>query len=151
MRIPALSPGWQASFRALLDGEPGGGNAGLTTAGPPPAWPGFRQLTVTAIERESDAVISIQLDDPAGAPLPAARPGQYLTLRIQPGDEERSVLRNYSLSGPPGADYYRITVKHEPDGAASGYLHDQLAVGERLEVAAPRGPSCSTRRKRPSC
>ena len=22
LRIPALSPGWQASFRALLDGEP---------------------------------------------------------------------------------------------------------------------------------
>ena len=86
LRVPALSPGWQASLRALLDGEPGGGNAGLTTASPPPAWPGFRRLTVTAIERESDAVISIQLDDPDGAPLPAARPGQYLTLRIQSGD-----------------------------------------------------------------
>ena len=139
LRVPALSPGWQASFRALLDGEPGGGNAGLTTAGPPPAWPGFRRLTVTAIERECDAVISIQLDDPDGAPLPAARPGQYLTLRIQSGDEEHSVLRNYSLSGPPGADYYRVTVKHELDGAASSYLHDRLAVGDRLDVAAPRG------------
>ena len=28
LRIPALSPGWQASFRALLDQEPGSGNAG---------------------------------------------------------------------------------------------------------------------------
>src|SRR5512135_204500 len=37
LRISALSPGWQASFRALLDGEPGSGNAGLTDAGPPPA------------------------------------------------------------------------------------------------------------------
>ena len=139
LRIPALSPGWQASFRALLDGEPGGGNAGLVTAGPPPAWPGFRRLTVTAIERESDSVISIRLADPDGAPLPAARPGQYLTLRVEPGDEERAVLRNYSLSGPPGADDYRITVKREHDGAASGYLHGRLAVGDRLEIAAPRG------------
>ena len=40
LRIPALSPGWQASFRALLEGEPGGGNAGLVAASPPPAWPG---------------------------------------------------------------------------------------------------------------
>ena len=139
LRIPALSPGWQASFRALLDGEPGSGNAGLGTASPPPAWPGFRRLTVTAIERESDSVISIRLEDPDGAPLPAARPGQYLTVRIRPGAEERSVLRNYSLSGPPGADYYRITVKRERDGAASGYLHGRLAVGDRLEIAAPRG------------
>ena len=139
LRIAALSPGWQSSFRALLDGEAGAGNTGLAVASPPPAWPGFRRLTVAAIERESDSVISIRLEDPGGAALPAARPGQYLTLRIQPENGQRSVLRNYSLSGPPGAGYYRITVKREHDGAASGYLHTQLAVGDQLDIAAPRG------------
>ena len=84
-------------------------------------------------------MISIRLEDPDGAPLPGARPGQYLTLRIQPESEQRSVLRNYSLSGPPGAGYYRITVKREHDGAASGYLHTRLAVGDQLDIAAPRG------------
>ena len=49
------------------------------------------------------------------------------------------MLRNYSLSGPPGAGYYRITVKRERDGVASGYLHTRLAVGDRLDIAAPRG------------
>jgi ferredoxin-NADP reductase/MOSC domain-containing protein YiiM len=139
LRIPALSPGWQASFRALVEGESGSGNAGLAVTSPPPAWPGFRRLTVTAIERESDAVISIRLEDSDGAALPAARPGQYLTLRMQPDAEQRAVLRNYSLSGPPGAGYYRITVKREHDGTASGYLHSRLAVGDQLDIAAPRG------------
>jgi ferredoxin-NADP reductase/MOSC domain-containing protein YiiM/ferredoxin len=139
LRIPALSPGWQASFRALVEGEAGSGNAGLTTASPPPAWPGFRRLTVTGIERESDSVISIRLEDPGGAPVPPARPGQYLTLRLQPDDQQRPVLRNYSLSGPPGAGYYRITVKREHAGAASGYLHTHLRVGAQIEIAAPRG------------
>ena len=139
LRIPALSAGWQGSFRALLDAQPGSGNAGLADASPPPAWPGFRRLAVTAIERESDSVISIQLDDPDGAPLPAAEPGQYLTVRIQPGGHERSLLRNYSLCGLPSAGSYRIGVKRERDGAASGYLHDRLAVGDQLEIAAPRG------------
>src|SRR3954470_17569717 len=139
LRIPALSPGWQASFRALLEGEAGSGNAGLITTSPPPAWPGFRSLDVTAITGESDSVISIRLEDPDGAPLPPARPGQYLTVRIQPGGEQRSLLRNYSLSGPPDAGYYRIRVKREHDGAVSGYLHSRLAVGDRLDVAAPRG------------
>src|SRR5262245_59353473 len=50
LRIPALSDGWQASFRALLEGHAGTGNAGLATASPPPAWPGFRRLNVTAID-----------------------------------------------------------------------------------------------------
>jgi len=139
LRIPALSPGWQASFQALLEEEPGSGNAGLATTSPAPAWPGFRQLIVSAITRESDSVISIQLEDPTGAPLPAARPGQWLTLRIQPDKEHGSVLRNYSLSGRPDAGYYRITVKREHDGAASGYLHTRLAVGDQLDIAAPRG------------
>jgi ferredoxin-NADP reductase/MOSC domain-containing protein YiiM/ferredoxin len=139
LRIAALSPGWQASFRALLDGEPGSGNAGLTRASPPPAWAGFRRLAVTGIEGESDSVISIRLEDPDGVRLPPALPGQYLTLRIQPDTEQRSLLRNYSLSGPPDAGYYRIAVKREHDGAASGYLHTRLRVGDQLDIAAPRG------------
>jgi ferredoxin-NADP reductase/MOSC domain-containing protein YiiM/ferredoxin len=139
LRIPALSPGWQASFRALLDEEPGSGNAGLAVTSPPPAWPGFRSLTVTAISRESDSVISIRFEDPDGAGLPAARPGQYLTLRVQPSEAQRPVLRNYSLSGPPDAGYYRIAVKRERNGTASGYLHTRLGVGDQLDVAAPRG------------
>jgi ferredoxin-NADP reductase/MOSC domain-containing protein YiiM/ferredoxin len=139
LRIPALSPGWQASFQALLDEGQGSGNAGLAVTSPPPAWSGFRRLTVTAITGESDSVISIRLEDPHGARLPAPRPGQYLTVRLQPDDEQRSVLRNYSLSGPPDAGYYRITVKRELKGAASAYLHTRLAVGDRLEIAAPRG------------
>ena len=137
LRIPALSPGWQASFRALLD-EQGNGNAGLAATSPPPAWPGFRPLTVSRIDSESDSIVSIHLVDPDGLPVPAALPGQFLTLRLQtePG---QSLLRNYSLSGPPGADDYRISVKREPDGAGSGYLHTHLRVGDRLEIAAPRG------------
>ncbi len=139
LRIPALSSGWQASFRALLEEEPGSGNAGLAVTSPPPAWPGFRQLTVTAITAESDSVVSIRLEDRTGAALPAVRPGQSLTLRVQPDKRRRPVLRSYSLCGPPDAGYYRIAVKREPQGVASGYLHTRLAVGDELDIAAPRG------------
>ncbi|HTY97709.1 MAG TPA: MOSC and FAD-binding oxidoreductase domain-containing protein [Solirubrobacteraceae bacterium] len=139
LRIPALSPGWQASFRALLDEQPASGNAGLTAASPPPAWPGFHALAVTAIAHESDSVVSIRIEDPGGAPLPPAAPGQYLTVRVQPNKRRRSLLRNYSLCGPPAAGYYRIAVKREPHGAASRYLAMRVRAGDRLEIAAPRG------------
>ena len=139
LRVPALSLGWQGSFRALLDDEPGGGNAGLAVTSPPPAWPGFRQVTVKAVTRESDSAVSMRLEDPAGAPLPAARAGQYITVRVQPDRRPGQLLRNYSLSGPPGAGYYRITVKQEPGGAVSSYLDSRVAVDDQLDVAAPRG------------
>jgi len=139
LRIPALSPGWQASFRALLDGRAESGNAGLTAQSPPPAWPGFRRLVVTGVDRESDSVVSIRLEGSDGAPLPAPRPGQYLTVRVRPEGAASTVLRNYSLSGSPGAGWYRIGVKREVGGTASVYLHTQLAVGDEIDVAAPRG------------
>jgi MOSC domain-containing protein YiiM len=90
LRIPELSPGWQASFRALLEAQGRTGNAGLTTASPPPAWPGFRRLTVTGIDHECDSVISVRLGTHDSAPLPAACPGQYLTL-LSPSAARRAI------------------------------------------------------------
>jgi ferredoxin-NADP reductase/MOSC domain-containing protein YiiM/ferredoxin len=140
LRIPALSPGWQASFQEMLDqsGTPAG-NAGLTDESPPPAWPGFRPLAVTGIDRETDTVISLRLTDPGGKNVPAALPGQFLTLRVHPDPAQPPLLRSYSLSGSPGAPGYRISVKREEHGAASQFLHTRVRAGDTLEVAAPRG------------
>ncbi len=141
LRIPALSEGWQTSFREIVaqDGAGGAGNAGLTEASPPPAWPGFRSLVVSSVSRESDTIISVQLADPGGASLPAALPGQFLTLRLRPDPDGRPLLRSYSLSGPPGADQYRISVKREQHGAGSQFMHTRVREGDVLATAAPRG------------
>jgi ferredoxin-NADP reductase/MOSC domain-containing protein YiiM len=143
LRIPALPDGWKASFQALLDqpDSPVGaaGNAGLTAASPPPAWPGFRPLAVTAIERETDSVISVHLADSGGTAVPPARPGQFLTLRLPVTPGGQPLVRSYSLSGPPGASSYRISVKREPHGAGSQYMHTRVRAGDVLEAAAPRG------------
>jgi ferredoxin-NADP reductase/MOSC domain-containing protein YiiM len=138
LRIPALPDGWRASFQAILD-QAGTGNAGLTAVSPPPAWPGFRPLTVTAVEPDSDSVVSVRLASPDGAAVPPAVPGQFLTLRLPAGPDGQPVLRSYSLSGAPGADCYRVSVKREPHGVASQYIHSRVRAGDRVEVAAPRG------------
>ena len=135
LQIPALSEGWKGSFRAMLE-APEGGNAGLTETSPPPAWAGFRQLTVTALEPESASVVSVHLTDPDGVALPAALPGQILTVRLP---AEPPLLRSYSLSGPPGTGSYRISVKREPHGVGSEYVHTRLHPGDLLDIAAPRG------------
>src|SRR5262249_54387274 len=87
LRIDALSRGWRASFEALLhrDGAAaGGGNAGLTPAAAAhPVAPGFRPLTVTAIDHESADVLSLTMESADGQPLAAALPGQYVVLRLQ--------------------------------------------------------------------
>ncbi len=141
LRIPALSPGWKSSLQALLDqGASEAGNPGLTaSAGPPPAWSGFRPLRVAKVDRESASVISLSFEQLDGSPLPAALPGQFLVLRLRIKPDGPPLLRNYSMSGAPGANAYRVSVKHEVNGAASSFLHNHVQVGDVLEVSAPRG------------
>jgi ferredoxin-NADP reductase/MOSC domain-containing protein YiiM/ferredoxin len=137
LRIPALSPGWQGSFRDLLAAAEG--DAATTPAADPgPAWPGFRKLRVTSVIRESDEAASIYLSAADGSALPAARAGQYLTLRLS-GAGQPAPVRSYSLSAAADGGTYRISVKQEPHGIASGYLNHGLRAGEILDAAAPRG------------
>ncbi|MET9382129.1 MOSC and FAD-binding oxidoreductase domain-containing protein [Streptomyces sp. NPDC002928] len=139
MQIPALSPGWQDSFRELLDAaDSSDTSAAPAPASTGPAWDGFRALRVAEVVPENTTVSSIHLAAPDGTRLPAARAGQYLTLRI-PGAAQPAPVRSYSLSSAPDTGNYRISVKHEPHGTASGFLTTRLRPGAVLEVAAARG------------
>ena len=134
--VPALSPGWQQSFREMLAA---GGDASAAIAPPvgtEPGWHGFRRLRVTSTTPESVDVLSIHLDAADGDGLPTPLPGQYLTLKV-PDAGDPPPVRNYSLSADPTATGYRISVKRE--GQVSSWLHANLREGSVLDVAAPRG------------
>jgi ferredoxin-NADP reductase/MOSC domain-containing protein YiiM/ferredoxin len=143
LRIEALSPGWRASFKALLQGRAGtagSGNAGLVPAAAAhPVAPGFRSLAVTAIDREAADVLSLTLESADGQPLPSALPGQYVVLKVRRAAGAAALFRSYSLSGAVSTARYRISVKIEPHGAAGTYLREHLRVGDVLDVSSPRG------------
>jgi ferredoxin-NADP reductase/MOSC domain-containing protein YiiM len=143
LRISALSPGWQGSFRALLDhpSDQGlhAGNAGLSAENGAPAWAGFRSLKVSRIDQESRTVFSLILTALDGETLAAPLPGQYVVLRLHPDTAAAPLLRSYSLSGAPAADHYRISIKQEEHGVASAYLRTHIRVGDCLDISAPRG------------
>jgi ferredoxin-NADP reductase/MOSC domain-containing protein YiiM len=143
LRVEALSSGWRSSFQALLQNQtsaPGSGNAGLTPqAAAHPVAPGFRLLTLTAIDRESADVISLTMQSADGEPLPKALPGQYVVLRLQASADRPPLFRSYSLSGPLSTERYRISVKIEPNGAAGTYLREHVQAGDSLDVSSPRG------------
>ena len=143
LRIEALSPGWRASFEALLQSPATGagrGNAGLVPAAAAhPAAPGFRPLALAAIDQESEDVLSLTMRSPDGQPLQTALPGQYLVLRLQGSAGGAPIFRSYSLSGPLSTECYRISVKVEPNGTAGTYLREHVRVGDLLAVSSPRG------------
>jgi ferredoxin-NADP reductase/MOSC domain-containing protein YiiM len=137
LRIPALSEGWRDSFQALLDQS----EQPDPDAQPRPAWAGFQPLKVASVNRESASVVSLHLTPSAGGePTVHPQAGQYLTLRLRArGVDQPPVIRSYSLSSIGDDDGYCISVKREPDGTGSGFLHDHVHSGDVLEVAAPRG------------
>ncbi len=141
LRVPALSQGWKTSLKAIAGQKTSeGGNPGLKSAsGPPPAWPGFRPLRVARVDREAINVVSLSIEQADGAPLPAALPGQFLVLRLRTTPNGPMLLRNYSMSGIPGATTYRVSVKRETNGVVSSYICDHVHAGDSLEVSAPRG------------
>ena len=143
LRIPALSKGWQSSFQAILAQEsnqkPIEGNPGLAHEEQAPAWPGFRQMRVANIKKESDSVTSFLLSPIDEQPLPLFQAGQFVVLRLHLDPGKSPVLRSYSLSDLPAADHFRISVKNESNGIGSSFLCNRAREGDLLDVSAPRG------------
>jgi ferredoxin-NADP reductase/MOSC domain-containing protein YiiM len=143
LRIPALSEGWRSSFQAMLQQDLSSktvkGNPGLAYEEQAPAWPGFRQMRVANIKKESESVTSFILSPIDGATLPAFQAGQFVVLRLLVDSGKPPVLRSYSLSGLPAADHFRISIKRELDGIGSSFLCNRTQLGDVLDVSAPRG------------
>jgi ferredoxin-NADP reductase/MOSC domain-containing protein YiiM len=143
LRIPALSKGWQGSFQAMLEQDLGfkttAGNPGLANEEQAPAWPGFRQMRVAGIHKESASVTSFVLAPIDGQPLPLCRAGQFVVLRLRLDPGKPPVLRSYSLSDLPAADHFRISVKSELNGIGSSFLCNHAREGDVFDVSAPRG------------
>jgi nitric oxide dioxygenase len=100
-------------------------------------WRGPRKFRVVRKERESDVITSFYFEPADGGKLMRFQPGQYLTILLNVAGQ--ALRRNYSLSDAPDRDYYRISVKREPNGVASNYLHDRVQVGDEVELLAPAG------------
>ncbi|MFD7263908.1 2Fe-2S iron-sulfur cluster-binding protein [Streptomyces sp. NPDC059874] len=80
--------------------------------------------------QETPDAVSLVLD----CDLPYA-PGQFLTLRVPGG-----AARCYSLaSSPHTGEPMRITAKRVPGGLGSGWICQEVAAGDELEVLPPAG------------
>ncbi|MDA8371669.1 MAG: globin domain-containing protein [Nocardiopsaceae bacterium] len=104
----------------------------------------WRQWTVVERREETPDVVSFVLRPKGDAPVPPARPGQYVSVRMLMPDGIHQ-LRQYSLSGSTGTELRRITVKRVrgdrtlPDGEVSNLLYDTVAEGDELTLSAAFG------------
>ena len=121
--------------RAALREALAGADAAGTFMDLPTSWTG--KLQVARIFQETPTVKTLRMVAPDRHRLPFTfKPGQFVTLALPIGGKE--VRRTYTVSSPPTrTSYIEVTVKRE--GAASGYLHDQVHEGDQIEVRALSG------------
>lgn len=95
-------------------------------------------LTCVASVVVARDVRRIDLAMPEGSAL-RFLPGQYLTLRLDL--EHGPVERCYTITSAPSpdADRVSIVVKRIPGGAASGWIHENVHVGDVVRARGPLG------------
>jgi nitric oxide dioxygenase len=103
----------------------------------PGGWRGVREFKLAAKVVESAEITSFYLKPADGGRLLDFAAGQYIGLRLDINGVE--MRRNYSLSAVAGGGQYRISVKREPQGKVSNYLHDDVQVGDSLQLFTPSG------------
>ncbi len=101
----------------------------------PPIGP-WQDATVADIHTETPHVKTFTLSLPN---VTRHLAGQHFVVRLTAPDGY-TAQRSYSVASPPGdGTSIELTVERLPDGEVSAFLHDELMIGDTLEVRGPIG------------
>lgn len=113
------------------------------------SWSGWRKFEVMERVEEGGDICSFYLSPHDKRSLPPYLPGQYLTFNLKLPESSSPVVRCYSLSDAPHQEKYRISVKRQAPPrdeskadigrSSSNWMHDNVRVGDILDVKAPAG------------
>lgn len=134
----AVLEAWGAAYGQLADILTGA-EAGLYKAQShaPGGWNDLRPFVIVEKRFENEEITSFVLRPEDGDAVMTFLPGQYIGVRVLvDGLEQR---RQYSLSAISNGSTYQISVKREPGGKVSNFLHDEVRVGDRIELLPPSG------------
>jgi len=106
-------------------------------------WSGLETFEVVEIKELAKDIKSFSFKAPRGSPIFGQAfeftGGQYLSLKVDPEGDGLTAPRHYTVTSPPGADHLQCTVKKIQGGKVSTYLHEKVAVGDKVQLTAPFG------------
>jgi ferredoxin-NADP reductase len=114
-------------------GGPAGAGAAAGAGGHRDPW---QTATVVGIRDETATAKTFRLALPRPVEFTA---GQHYIIRLTAPDGY-TASRSYSVaSAPDGSNEFEVTVERLPDGEVSMFLHDEVVVGDELDVRGPIG------------
>lgn len=92
-------------------------------------------VEVKARHDEARDIVTFELADPHGRPLPAFSAGAHLDVQVKSG-----LIRQYSLCNhPEERDRYLIGVLRDPASrGGSVAMHEEIQVGDLIQISAPK-------------
>jgi len=135
---PVVLDAWGAAYGQLADmliaaEQDMYGSQAATVGG----WRGFRTFRVAERVVESAEIVSFYLEPTDGGPVMVNAPGQYIAIQVVV--DGVPLRRHYSLSAISDGKRYRISVKRDPGGVVSGFLHEHVTAGDTVDLTAPAG------------
>lgn len=124
---------WQLAHLLIAGEEKEYARKAVVTGG----WRGARKMRLVAREKESEVITSFTFAPVDEGAVMDFTPGQYIGVKFDVRGE--IVHRNYSLSAEPNGHTYRISVKKEPHGLVSTFLHENVERGFEVEIYPPAG------------
>jgi ferredoxin-NADP reductase len=119
-----VTPGWNSDIKVI---------EAPRSVPVPGKW---QPATVTQIRVETPTAKTFRL---ALAAPPDYLAGQHYILRLTAPDGY-TASRSYSVaSAPDGSNEIELTVEHLPEGEVSSFMHEEVAIGDELEVRGPIG------------
>ena len=104
---------------------------------PVPSGPsGWELATVREVDRGTDGFVRLRLALPEHARR--HRAGQHYVVRLR-AEDGYTAQRSYSTASAPDDPLVELMVERMPDGEVSGFLHDEVRVGDTFEVRGPVG------------
>ncbi|MEN2396700.1 NO-inducible flavohemoprotein [Pseudomonas halotolerans] len=145
---PQVIAAWGAAYNQLADILIGA-ETGLyeQKAAAPGGWRGEREFILADRVQESSEITSFYFEPADKGAILVAEPGQYIGMKLVLEGEE--VRRNYSLSALADNGQYRISVKREPGGRVSNYLHHDFPIGSSIQLFPPSGDFFLTQSDKP--
>ncbi|QTP56579.1 oxidoreductase [Billgrantia sulfidoxydans] len=92
-------------------------------------------VEVKARHDEARDIVTFELADPHGRPLPAFSAGAHIDVRVKEG-----IIRQYSLCNhPEESDRYLIGVLRDPTSRGGSIaMHEEIQVGDLVQISAPK-------------
>lgn len=107
------------------------------------AWQGFLPFNVVNKRYVGENIVEFTVTNDELLNNIQLTAGQYITVQVQPPQENNLALRHYSLCSIDPKQGLKFAVRRDNrnghQGLVSNYLHDYLNIGDSIKLSAPAG------------